>query len=772
MSPLKALAADPLFIDASTPPPALESASFNMGASHSIDGHDLTLDHTTLLRDGKPWLPVMGEFHFSRYPQSEWRDELLKMKAGGITIVSTYVFWIHHEEIENQWNWSGQRNLRQFAQTCKDAGLPLIVRIGPWDHGEVRNGGFPDWMVSSGLKLRTDDPAFLAKVQTLYQQIADQLKGLLWKDNGPVIGVQLDNEFGGPAQYLLALKKIACNAGLDVPLYTRTGWPNLKTPIPFGEMVPLFGAYAEGFWDRSLDSMPGRYWQAFIFRPQRTDNAVATDQLGQRESPDEADARQYPYLTCELGGGMMSSYHRRILIDPMDVLSVALCKVGSGSNLPGYYMYHGGTNPDSVSPVASDRSSITLQESQSTNFTNYNDMPAKNYDFQAPLGANGEVHPSYHLLRRLHLFLQDWGPSLATMHPFFPTTRPTKNDTENLRWAVRTDGTSGFVFVSNYQRGLPMPAKSDVQFDIRLAGGKLQIPSKPFTVPADSAFLCPFNLDLGGVKLIYATAQPVCHVEDGNTQYFIFAQIPNVPTEFVIDQPGDSPRHYENIRPGTAPAIMLRTNSGKQICIVLLDDETSKQCWKGPFAGRERIFLSHANLIFDNQTLRLQTTDPTDARVSILPADSGEPDGIFHRITTQIQNSPPLLATADSIQPAGPPRKISMGSRNVAAAPTDDDFQSAAIWRIKLPQNIDPHRRLLLRIHYHGDVARLYLDGKLIADDFYNGNPLDLNLNHFSPDAAQKELLLKILPLQKDAPIAYPKAINLDPGAVVDSIEI
>jgi beta-galactosidase GanA len=80
----------------------------------------------------------MGEFHFARYPENEWREELLKMKAGGVDIVSTYVFWIHHEEIEEQFDWSGSRNLRRFIQTCQEAGLKAFVRCGPWDHGEVR----------------------------------------------------------------------------------------------------------------------------------------------------------------------------------------------------------------------------------------------------------------------------------------------------------------------------------------------------------------------------------------------------------------------------------------------------------------------------------------------------------------------------------------------------------------------------------------------------------------------------------------------------------
>ena len=187
------------------------------------------------------------------------------MKAGGITIVSTYVFWIHHEEIEGDWNWSDNRDLREFVRLAASVGLKVIVRCGPWDHGEVRNGGFPEWLVKKGWKLRSTDERYLGKVRLLYAQIARQIQGELWKDGGPVIGIQLDNEFGGPAEYLLALKAIARDCGLDVPLYTRTGWDQPKTPVPFGEIVPLYGAYAEGFWNRELTSMPGNFWAAFRF---------------------------------------------------------------------------------------------------------------------------------------------------------------------------------------------------------------------------------------------------------------------------------------------------------------------------------------------------------------------------------------------------------------------------------------------------------------------------------------------------------------------------
>ena len=103
---------------------------YKMGGAQNPDGITLTLDSNSLLLNGKPWTPVMGEFHFSRYPENEWREELLKMKTGGIDIVSTYVFWIHHEEIERQFDWSGSRNLRRFIQTCQEVGLKVFVRCG------------------------------------------------------------------------------------------------------------------------------------------------------------------------------------------------------------------------------------------------------------------------------------------------------------------------------------------------------------------------------------------------------------------------------------------------------------------------------------------------------------------------------------------------------------------------------------------------------------------------------------------------------------------
>jgi beta-galactosidase len=323
-------------------PPLTEG--FSMGEARRPDGATLTLDSSSLLLDGKRWTPVMGEFHFARYPEEEWREELLKMKAGGIDIVSTYVFWIHHEEIEGQFDWSGSRNLRRFIQVCQETGLKAFVRCGPWDHGEVRNGGFPDWLLKKGWRTRSNDTNYLGKARILYGEIARQLDGLLWKNGGPVIGIQFENEYSGPAEHLLTLKHIGREAGLDAPIYTRTGWDQPSGRMPFGELVPLYGVYAEGFWDRVLTPMPAGYWKGFHFSHNRMDDATVSGVPGEGGAVDPPDAAKYPYLTCEIGGGMMNSYHRRILVNPKDAESTTLIKLGSGSTLPGYYMYHGGAN--------------------------------------------------------------------------------------------------------------------------------------------------------------------------------------------------------------------------------------------------------------------------------------------------------------------------------------------------------------------------------------------------------------------------------------------
>ncbi len=764
-------------------PPA--PSDFKMGTSRRPDGRVLTADSRSLLLDGRPWMPVMGEFHFARYPAAEWRGELLKMKAGGIDIVSTYVFWIHHEEIQGTWDWSGQRDLHQFLEAARDAGLSVIVRCGPWCHGEVRNGGIPEWAVQrTDWKLRSTDPKFLEAVRALYSQIAAQARGELWKDGGPVVGIQVDNEFRGPAEYLLALKKIAREAGLDVPLYTRTGWPELTTPMPAGEILPLYGVYAEGFWDREVTAMPGNYWQGFRFAGLRTDAAIATEMLGRREAKDASDVANYPYLTCEIGGGMMSSYHRRILVDPRDIRATTLVKIGSGSTLPGYYMYHGGINPDGKQ--------TTLMEAQDTLSTNYNDLPVKNYDFQAPLGAFGQERPSYHQQRELHLFLRDFGDRLAVMPTTLPAVRPHgATDRTTLRWAVRSDGRSGYIFINNYERLAPQPPKTGVQFRLEPAGARpLLVPAAPVTIAADSTFFWPFNFDLGGAMLTYATAQPICAVdgEDGVRTIFFgatsdgaaeFALAPrvkilNATGRVTFEEFGTLVR---DVPAGRGAAITLETADHARRQIVLLSAADALALWKAPWAGRDRVFLTPAGMVVDQGHVRLTSEAAGAVTFGVVPALAkvaadgkvarSVPDGVFQKYILSLPELPVSDVGVASLRAAGPAREIHSAAtkQGVPQAPGDADFAAAAAWKITLPKNVASTPGARLRFSYIGDVARVRLNGRLLLDDFYNGNPLELGLARFEPEIANGSLELEVLPLRRDAPIYLAASARPDFGS-------
>ena len=645
---------------------------------------EVTWDSQSLKFDGRRVMPVMGEIHYSRLPQDEWVSSVCKMKEGGVTVIATYVFWNHIEEKEGVFNWSGQRDLRKFIEICAEEDLPVVLRIGPFCHGEVRNGGIPDWVFAKGVKTRTEDPQFLALVERLYRQIFTQLQGLQWKDGGPVMACQFDNEYRGHGSYLMSLKKMAEEIGFDLPFYTRTGWPELKSPVPYGSMLPLYGDYADGFWDRSIAPTAGNYYKAFNFKAFRSSTAIASEQIkNQQEKLNEGD-EQYPYFTCELGGGMMGAYHRRPWLYPVDAYSLAVVKLGSGSNLLGYYMYHGGTNPEA---------DIYLNELQNSPATNYNDMPVKNYDFQAPLGEFGQTYPHYYSLRKLHLFMQDFGETLAPMEASFPMPQDlVKGDDKGLRQAYRTLGDSGFVFVNNYERLQNLKAKKGVRFDV--CGVKF--PSRAITVPAST--VCIFPVNIAGIR--YATAQLIAR-RDGK---IYMEQIAGIPTEIAVDG-----KVLKNVKPLGADVPVYKN-------IYLLTSEE---------AGR--LFLA-------------------DTQDKVL------------------ESSPAI----NKIKEAGAPRKITIGVNKVAEAPVDSDFETAAVYEISgLPEQ---RSNVMLTINYRGDVARLYCDGKLIADNFYNGRPMLLGLWRL-PENAQK-LELKILPLQADMPVYFPEEADIRPGEEVISVAL
>lgn len=494
-----------------TPTPVLRG-HMRMGDAH------IQINSQYIERDGLPVIPVMGEYHFVRDSRDAWPRELAKMKAGGVNIAATYMLWIYHEEIEGQFDFSGDRDIRAFIMECQKQGLEVMLRIGPWAHGECRNGGFPDWLQHSGIPLRTNDPRYMEKARIWYQQVFDQVKGLFMKDGGPIIGIQFENELVDNAEHLLALKKLALEIGYDAPIYTATGW-NSKygARIPVDEMLPVFAAYVDAPWDASLTALPPSHH--FAFDPTRNDTAVGMDLMRDTDADGwRLPYERYPFATCELGSGLQVTHHRRPIVSAMDVYALSLVKLGCGNNLIGYYMYHGGTNR--IGRLS------TLQESIATGYPN--DVPILNYDFQTCLSQYGEAREQYGMLNTLHLFAEDFGHVLAPMEHVCAETFVPCTDTTNLRCALRTDGKSGFVFVCHHQRGLQL---EDVRGAVIHA---LDVALPPIDVCGDTCFFLPVHMDLEHVHLRCATAQPLCRA--GNT--FFFAAIDGITPQYIFDTPG------------------------------------------------------------------------------------------------------------------------------------------------------------------------------------------------------------------------------------------
>lgn len=622
----------------------------NMGGKNP-KGEEINVTSRYFTRNGKPWIGVMGEFHFSRYSRENWHRELAKMKAGGITIVSTYLFWIYHEEIEGKMDFGGDNDIRAFIEEFKDVGLDVVIRIGPWAHGECRNGGFPDWLLKKDYKLRDNNEEYLAVVKKWYQSIYNEVKGLFYKDGGNIIAVQIENEFVDNAEHLAKLKEIAVECGFIAPIYTVTGWNSASgAKIPVDEVVPVFGGYCEAPWENHMNRLsPSPH---YFFNRMRNDSAIGTDLIAKTQSDGwQLPYERYPFATCELGGGIEVTHHRRPIIKPMDIYAVSLVKLGDGNNLVGYYMYHGGTNK--IGELS------TFNETKATGYPN--DYPILSYDFQAPLSEYGEVREQYGLLNMLHMFVNDFGEEFAPMIAVDSGNTVAADDTNSLRYGMRTNGKSGFVFVNHYQR---LTELADIENAV-ISAGNVEFP--PIDVKGEVSFFMPFNMKMGDSVLEYATAQPLCKCDD---TYF-FAEIPNIKAEYkfskgsanIVTVPFENAKYMRKLN-GTVyigGGCNLYEENGQIHSVE--DGEYICQKWNGS----------------EFETLKIgQSAKQSNVEI------------------TGVENAP--------FEPKYKEELCIGGERKLT-------------WK-KI--NVDG-RYGFAKIDYVGDVAQIYADGELVADDYYYG---------------------------------------------------
>ncbi len=688
----------------------------------------------SLTLDGKGFFPIMGEMHFSRYRNRYWAEELCKMKSGGVDIVSLYTIWIHHEEVRGEYDFSGDRNLRKFLQTVKECGLNCILRIGPWAHGEARNGGFPDWLLEDskekGYELRSNAPEYLEHVRNFYEHIYEQAKGFFLKDDGPVIGIQIENEyghcggFGGPEgeEHMKTLRNMAMEIGFDAPIYTATGWGGAVT----GGMIPVMGGYCEAPWDPSTEEIApsGNY----IFTKERNDHNIGSDHgIGAGIT---FDMDKFPYLTAELGGGLQVTHHRRPIASGDDTAAMSMVKMGSGANLLGYYMYHGGTNPKGKL--------TTLQESTETGYPN--DLPVLSYDFNAPLREYGQMEGTYRKVRTLAMFVKDFGENLCNM-PYIPQPgNPAKpEDLSSLRCAVRAgkleangeEVTSGYLFVNNYQRRYEMADHEAVTLKAHDENGNVICEFEERDIRNGDYFFYPFNMPVGFEAVLRrANATPLCilHDEKGRENAYVFYTDNTDSASFEIEGELGRIRIVTLLKEEAEHAVKIRDERGAEHLVICDHCVVEKTPEDRKGNNQKTGYEIYAEIPSDGKSHTVS--------FRVWPDLDETPIGFIHTDAENVSDS----YMVDSMDFADY-RYVDELTNTVKAEVSEEKSDSPEIKAYKLNvSGIDPDMdEVYLNVDYEGDRSELfaespvdeYENGELIADSFYTGQIWEIGLKRF-----------------------------------------
>ncbi|WP_291101576.1 MULTISPECIES: beta-galactosidase [unclassified Flavobacterium] len=722
---------------------------------HSVKGDTLGVNSFYLERNGKPFIPVIGEFHFSRYPHQFWDEELKKMKAGGITVVATYVFWNMHEFKEDKFDWSGDLNVRQFTELCAKNGLDVLMRVGPFDHGEIRNGGLPDWLYGRPIDVRSNDPAYLFYVNRLYKEIGKQLNGLMFKEGGPIIAVQIENEYQHSAapwgftyqdapreitvaqrdrkitqigvginnvgneftdvglDHMKTLKQLAIKAGLIAPIYTATGW-GYATIIEKGS-IPVMAGYAFPFWESSIRPSPFYLFKNIHQKPDY--------------SPVSYDVNLYPSLAAELGTGMSVTYSRRPRVPGESFLPMMVRTVGSGTNGLGFYMYHGGTTPSVGNYFFSEGFGLNN----------------KSYDYQAPIGEFGNVSSGYYSLKPINYFLKCYGNDLAPLYPILPSTNDSikATNTNTLRYSVRSDGNKGYLFMHNFQDHMVMTDLEGLKINVTTKSGVVRFPETgTFTLKAGSSAIFPFNVNYDGVEIHMATVQPFCQFINKGKHYNVMVSVD-----------------------GIAPEIVLKGKvkvSGTGIKTSMRDGNTVVVCTAGKFNDFQVNGISFLILPY-HQALNAYLVGNNDAHLviskSLVLEDGQKMSLVSAKELIELGVYP---AVSKITTPAGTVAKVQSSIKNISQ------------WKVSVPK-IEPVIQLIktddrhfvlkaqivdwtkvndifVTFDYRGDRGICMMNGELQTDNLYTSVPWTVGLKRYAEALKNNEMYFYFVPMAKDAP--------------------
>lgn len=680
-----------------TEPVAEPEVEANMGGK-AADGTVYGANRRFFTRDGEPWFPVMGECHYLRCDPSEWARGLAKMRALGCDVVATYALWNHHERKQGEYKWDGKEDLRRFIQLAQEQGLKVWLRFGPYCNAEAKHGGRPDYVMAYPHQRSNQGKEYCAAAKRWYGQVAAQVKGLFVKDGGPIVGIQLENEFAyGKPDHIDWLYETARGFGMVAPFYTVTA--NTRADYASGRYLPLQGAYPYRFWGNF-----GEPTQDFLYKDGAAWGAMFN------EYNDYYDPARFLTGFCEMGAGMDSSGGYRIVVPTRNAEALAQDTLGRGGNQIGYYMFHGGTQDPALRSPGRDIS----------------------YYDSAPVSEFGRYNDNGKGLKLIHYFVRDFTPEFVPTTPVHAAgTAKDPRDTKSIRAVARDKNGSGFVLMNTFQGNVAMEDQRDVRFRLNLPGGKsLTFPSTPFTLKKNASLLFPYNQNFGGVPLVYASAQPFARI--GDTLFFYACE--GIAPEFAFPagtavkggtrQPAlGTYEGYVTVRPepGLDAAFTVGTAT-----YVTLTRAQAEQAWRLNLGGAERLVIAAASpyTLDGGKTLTLTDADPTKLVARVFPAPAGAPrEGLF-----------------GVVRPATVPAAPSFGAKWEKKSPGEWTLAVDA-----LPKGAD---NLWLTVNYVGDNAVFLVDGKVYTDNLYNGELWRIALRRFMADGKPHTFTVRVSPFK------------------------
>ncbi|WP_090585873.1 MULTISPECIES: beta-galactosidase family protein [unclassified Paenibacillus] len=319
---------------------------------------NLQMKGPQFLLNGEPIRILAGAIHYFRVVPEYWEDRLLKLKACGFNTVETYIPWNLHEPEEGSFCFEGLADVERFVALAGELGLHVIVRPSPYICAEWEFGGLPAWLLRDrDMALRCMDDAYLRKVDAYYDALIPKLVPLLSTNGGPILAVQIENEYGSygnDTDYLAYLKNGLVARGIDVMLFTSDG--------PTDQML-------QG------GTLPG---------------VLATVNFGSRPEEGFEKFREYrpdePLFCMEYWNGWfdhwLKPHHTREASDVADVLDRML-QAGASVN---FYMFHGGTN---------------FGFYNGANFHDRYEPTVTSYDYDAPLSECGDITEKYRAVREV-----------------------------------------------------------------------------------------------------------------------------------------------------------------------------------------------------------------------------------------------------------------------------------------------------------------------------------------------------------------------------------